>query len=198
MSHAGQTGLRGSVQRIVPLAWPVFIGQVAVLGFGTIDTVLVARHSPTDLAALAVGGATYITIFIGLMGVVLAVSPIVGQLYGAQRLREAGHQAWQALWLALALALVGCALLVFPAPFLALAKAGPEVADKVRGYLLGLAFALPAALMFTVYRGFNTAVSRPKVVMAIQLGALLLKLPLLQLQTMPLLIGLGFKHLAQP
>ena len=46
--------LRDSVRRIVPLAWPVFIGQLAVLGFGTIDTVLVARHSPTDLAALAV------------------------------------------------------------------------------------------------------------------------------------------------
>ena len=178
MTLTARPSLRGSVQRIVPLAWPVFIGQVAVLGFGTVDTVLVARHSPTDLAALAVGGASYITIFIGLMGVVLAVSPIVGQLYGAQRLREAGHQAWQALWLALAMSLLGCALLAFPAPFLALSKAGPEVADKVRGYLLGLAVALPAALMFTVYRGFNTAVSRPKAVMALQLGGLALKVPL--------------------
>ena len=178
MTLTARPSLRGSVQRIVPLAWPVFIGQVAVLGFGTVDTVLVARHSPTDLAALAVGGATYITVFIGLMGVVLAVSPIVGQLYGAQRLREAGHQAWQALWLALALSVLGCALLAFPAPFLALSKAGPEVADKVRGYLLGLAVALPAALVFTVYRGFNTAVSRPKAVMALQLGGLALKVPL--------------------
>jgi len=80
---AAGTGLRHSVQRILPLAWPLFIGQVEVLGFGTIDTVLVARHSPDDLAALAVGGASYITVFIGLMGMVLAISPIVGQLFGA-------------------------------------------------------------------------------------------------------------------
>ncbi|MDO9286504.1 MAG: MATE family efflux transporter [Aquabacterium sp.] len=170
--------LRDSVQRIVPLAWPVFIGQLAVLGFGTIDTVLVARYSPTDLAALAVGGATYITVFIGLMGVVLAISPIVGQLYGAKRLHEAGHQVWQALWLALALAVVGCTLLVFPAPFLALSKASPAVADKVSGYLLALAVALPASLLFTVFRGFNIAVSRPKAVMVLQLGGLALKVPL--------------------
>jgi MATE family multidrug resistance protein len=175
--NTGQ-GLRHSVRRIVPLAWPVFIGQLAVLGFGTIDTVLVARHSPTDLAALAVGGASYITVFIGLMGVVLAISPIVGQLYGAQRLHEAGRQVWQALWLALGLALLGCLLLAFPAPFLALSKAGPEVAGKVRGYLLALAVALPASLLFTIYRGFNTAVSRPKAVMALQLGGLALKVPL--------------------
>ena len=172
------TRLQGSVQRILPLAWPVFVGQVAVLGFGTIDTVLVARQSPADLAALAVGGATYITIFIGLMGVVLAVSPIVGQLFGAQRLREAGRQAWQALWLAGALALLGCLLLSFPAPFLALSQASPAVADKITGYLQALAVALPAALVFTVYRGFNVAVSRPKAVMALQLGGLALKLPL--------------------
>ncbi len=170
--------LRHSVQRIVPLAWPVFIGQLAVLGFGTIDTVLVARHSPTDLAALAVGGASYITVFIGLMGMVLAISPIVGQLYGAQRLHEAGRQVWQALWLALGLALLGSLVLLFPAPFLAMSKAGPEVAAKVRGYLGALALALPASLLFTVYRGFNTAVSRPKAVMVLQLGGLALKVPL--------------------
>ncbi len=174
---AGQ-GLRHSVRRVLPLAWPLFIGQLAVLGFGTIDTVLVARHSPTDLAALAVGSATYITVFIGLMGVVLAISPTVGQLFGAKRLHEAGRQVWQGLWLALGLAVLGCGLLAFPAPFLALSKAGPEVAEKVRGYLLALAVALPASLLFTVYRGFNNAVSRPKAVMVLQLGGLALKVPL--------------------
>lgn len=175
---ASVPGLRHSVGRILPLAWPVFIGQLAVLAFGTIDTVLVARHSPTDLAALAVGGASYITVFIGLMGMVLAISPIVGQLYGAQKLHEAGRQAWQALWLALGLAVLGCLVLAFPAPFLALSRAGPEVAAKVRGYMLALAVALPASLLFTVYRGFNNAVSRPKAVMALQLAGLALKVPL--------------------
>ncbi|MBP6901221.1 MAG: MATE family efflux transporter [Burkholderiaceae bacterium] len=171
-------GFAASVRRIVPLAWPLFIGQLAVLGFSTVDTLLVARHSATDLAALAVGASAYVTVFVGLMGAVLAIGPIVGQAFGAGRLREAGHQVWQAGWLAMALALLGCLLLVFPQPFLALAQAGPAVAEKVRGYLLALAVALPAALLFTVYRGFNNAVSRPKAVMALQLGGLALKVPL--------------------
>ncbi|HSW03709.1 MATE family efflux transporter [Aquabacterium sp.] len=167
-----------SVRRITPLAWPVFIGQLAVLGFSTVDTVLVARHSATDLAALAVGSAAFVTVFIGLMGVVLAVSPIVGQLFGAQRLEEAGHQLHQAVWLALGLTIAGSLVLAFPAPFLALSKASPEVAHKVRGYLLALAFSLPASLLFTAYRGFNVAVSRPKAVMALQIAGLGLKVPL--------------------
>ena len=32
-----------------------------------------------------------------------------------------------------------------------------QVAGKVRGYLLALAFSLPASLLFTVYRSFNVA-----------------------------------------
>ena len=165
-------------RRIAPLAWPVFVGQVAVLAFSTVDTVMVARASALDLAALAIGAAAYVSIFVGFMGVVMAVGPIAGQAFGGGQLRESGRQGEQAVWLALALAVPGCALLLFPDPFLALARAEPAVAAKVRDYLLGLAFALPPALVFAAYRGFNIAVSRPKAVMALQLGALALKVPL--------------------
>ena len=170
-------GLRDGVRRIAPLAWPVFVGQIAVLAFSTVDTVMVARTSATDLAALAIGASVYISIFVGLMGTVLAVGPIAGQLFGAGHVRESGHEAQQAMWLGLALAAPGCLLLLFPEPFLALARAEPAVAAKVRDYLRGLAFALPPALVFTAYRGFNIAVSRPKAVMAMQIAALALKVP---------------------
>ncbi len=162
----------------MPLAWPVFVGQVAVLAFSTVDTVLLGRYHALDLAALAIGMAAYISVFVGLMGVVVAVGPIAGRLYGARRLPEAGQQFHQAQWLALALALLGGAVLAFPQPFLALSHATPEVAGRVQAYLRALALALPAALLFAAYRGFNTAVSRPKAVMLLQLAGLALKVPL--------------------
>lgn len=177
LAHPG-TRLLDSARRIVPLAWPVFVGQVAVLAFSTVDTVMVARYAALDLAALAVGSAAYITIFVGFMGMVLAIGPIAGQLYGAKRTLEAGAQLHQAVWVALGLSLLGSALLLMPAPFLLAAQAKPEVADKVQAYLGYLALALPPSLIFQAFRGFNTAVSRPKVVMALQLGALALKVPL--------------------
>jgi MATE family multidrug resistance protein len=181
-SHLAQGGylasLRDSFRQITRLAWPVLIGQLAVLGFGTVDTILVARFAAQDLAALTIGMAAYTTVFVGFMGVVLAISPVAGQLFGAGKLREAGHQARQAVWLALGVTLAGSGLLLFPEPFLALARPAPDVADKVRPYLLALAFSFPASLLFTVYRGFNVAVSRPKAVMALQVGGFLLKIPL--------------------
>ena len=172
------TGFADSAAHIARLAWPVFMGQIAVLAFSTVDTLLIARYGALDLAALAVGAAVYASVFVGFMGIVLAVGPIAGQLYGARRLAECGAQLHQGVWLALGVAAFGCTLLVFPQPFLWLAKAEPAVAQKVHAYLGALAFALPASLLFTAYRGFNTAVSRPKAVMALQLAGLALKVPL--------------------
>ena len=170
--------LKESALRLFPLAWPVFVGQIAVLAFSTVDTLMTARASALDLAALAIGGSVYISVFVGLMGVILAIGPIAGQLFGAGKHRQSGHEAEQAVWLALGLSVVGCAVLLLPEPFLALAQAEPAVAEKVRSYLRGLAVALPASLVFMAYRGFNVAVSRPKAVMVLQLGGLALKVPI--------------------
>ncbi|RQO61964.1 MATE family efflux transporter [Paucibacter sp. KBW04] len=187
-------GRLASLRQLAPLAWPVFVGQVAVLANSTVDTVLMARYSANDLAALAVGVAIYITIFLGLMGVVLAISPIAGQLFGAKKLAQAGDELHQSLWLALGLSLLGCLALLFPDPMLSLARVTPDVEGKVRGYLSTLALGLPPALLFTAYRGFNTAVSRPKVVMAIQLAGLALKVPL----SLLLIYGFGLGSLQVP
>lgn len=167
-----------NVQRIVQQAWPILVGQLSVVAFATVDTVLLGRHSSAELAALSVGAAAYITIFIGLMGVVLALGPIAGQLFGARKLVEAGRQLHQAVWLALGLAVLGSTLLLFPEPFMQLARLSPEHEERVRDYLRVLALSLPASLLFSAYRGFNNAVSRPKAVMALQVGGLALKVPL--------------------
>ncbi|MCY4744559.1 MATE family efflux transporter [Pelomonas sp. UHG3] len=167
-----------SVRRLVPQAWPVLVGQLAVMMFSTVDTLMMGRVGPQDLAALAVGSAAYVTIFVGLMGVVLAVGPIAGRQFGGGDLHGAGQSFVQSQWLAVLLCVPGCLLLWFPDPFIALAQLDATQADKVRAYTRPEAFALPAALLFTAFRGFSTAVSRPKAVMAMQLTGLAAKVPL--------------------
>jgi len=167
-----------SVRRLVPLAWPVLVGQLAVMMFSTVDTLMMGRVGPQDLAALAVGSAAYVSIFVGLMGIVLAVGPITGRQFGANDLPGAGRSFVQAQWLAVLLCVPGCLALWFPAPFIWLAQLDAMQAAKVQAYTRPEAFALPAALLFTAFRGFATAVSRPKAVMVIQLAGLAAKVPL--------------------
>lgn len=167
-----------SVRRLVPQAWPVLVGQLAVMMFSTVDTLMMGRVGAQDLAALAVGSAAYVTIFVGLMGVVLAVGPIAGRQFGADDRPGAGRSFVQAQWLALLLCVPGCLALWFPDPFIWLAQLDAAQAAKVQAYTRPEAFALPAALLFTAFRGFSTSVSRPKAVMAMQLTGLAAKVPL--------------------
>ncbi|RZJ10046.1 MAG: MATE family efflux transporter [Rubrivivax sp.] len=167
-----------SVRRLVPQAWPVLVGQLAVMMFSTVDTLMMGRVGPQDLAALAVGSAAYVSIFVGLMGVILAVGPIAGRQFGADDLPGAGRSFVQAQWLAVLLCVPGCLALWFPDPFVWLAQLDATQAGKVRAYTRPEAIALPAALLFTAFRGFSTAVSRPKAVMAMQLTGLAAKVPL--------------------
>lgn len=81
---------------ILKLAWPVFIGQVAVMLNGVIDTMMAGRLSAVDVAAVGLGASIYITVYVGLMGVLLALAPIAAQHWGAgrpERIAEAAGQA---------------------------------------------------------------------------------------------------------
>lgn len=172
------SGFVAHTRRLFELAWPVFVGQIAVMAYGVIDTVMTARSSADDLAAIAVGGAIYITVFISGMGVIMALSPVIGQMFGAGQREHIGEEVLQGAWLALFLSVVGCVLLIWPSPWLSLAGADPVLAPRIADYLHGLAFALPASMGFQVFRALSNAVSRPKLVMFVQVAGLVVKVPL--------------------
>jgi len=166
------------LRRIAKLAAPVLIGQLAVIAFGVIDTVMAGRASAGDLAAVGLGGSIYVTVYVSLMGVLQALAPIAGQLHGAGRSEQIGSEVRQAAWLGLGLAIPGVLLLAFPGPLLAFAKAPPELVDKASQYLFITAFGLPAALGFRIYSALNNALSRPVMVTVLQLIGLAAKIPL--------------------
>jgi MATE family multidrug resistance protein len=166
------------IKRIAGLAWPVLIGQLAVIAFGVMDTAMVGRASAFDLASLALGGSIYITVYVGLMGILVALSPIAAQLFGAGERAAIGEEVRQAFWLALFLAVPGFVLLSHPQLILHLSEATPELETRASAYLKILAFGLPAALLFRVYSSLSNAVAQPRIVMMIQLTGLALKVPL--------------------
>lgn len=165
-------------REIIALAWPVFIGQLAVMLNGVIDTVMAGHRSAVDVAAVGLGASIYVSIYIGLMGVLVALGPIAAQHYGAQRHDEIGLEVRQAVWLAAMLAVPGCTALAWSDLWLGLSRPPPEVAAVARAYLWAVAAGLPAALLFRVFQSLANAVARPKAVMLINLAAVALKLPL--------------------
>ncbi|HYS62519.1 MAG TPA: MATE family efflux transporter, partial [Paraburkholderia sp.] len=183
------------VRKIAGLAWPVLIGQLAIIAFGVIDTAMVGRYSAVDLAALGLGSSIYISVYIGLTGILTALQPIAAQLYGARRYAEIGEEVRQALWLALALTVIGFLILYFPGPMLRLARVPEALHERTIAYLRILSFGLPASLAFRVYGSLTNGVGKPRLVMILQIGALLLKFPL---NTWFIFGGLGVPAMGGP
>ena len=173
--HAGRAA--APWRTILQQAWPILVSSWAGIVFAVLDTAMVGHASAADLQAMSLGASVYITVFVGLMGVVHALIPIIAQHFGAGRLHEAGHAWGQGIWLALILSALGGSCLLFPDVWLSLSgEVDPEVRRRVAGYLVALALALPAALVFRTIYATSTAISQTREVMAINVGSIAFKL----------------------
>lgn len=156
----------------------VLVGQLAVMAFGITDTWVAGRYADTALAALSVASATYITVHISLMGVLQALMPLWAQLHGANRPRALGESVHQALYLWVLTSGLAIGLLLSPGPLLAWTDVPLALQSEVREYLAIVAIAAPASLLFRLYGSFNQALGLPRLVTVLQVGALLVKIPL--------------------
>ncbi|MEJ7929581.1 MATE family efflux transporter [Ramlibacter sp. AN1015] len=169
---------QSEVRLIARHAGTVLVGQVAVMAFGLTDTFVAGRFSSEALAGLSVGSAVYISVFVGLMGVLQAQLPIWAHLRGAGRHEELGRSVRQSLYMALATTVLGMLALLFPGPLLRATDVPPQLQDEVRRYLAILAFALPAALAFRLFSTLNQSLGKPLLVTWVQIGSLAAKVPL--------------------
>ncbi len=161
-------------------AGTVLAGQLAVMAYGMTDTIVAGRYAPEALAALSVGSAVYITVFVAMMGILQALLPVWAELHGAGRGHEAalGRSVRQALYLAAIASVAGVAGLLAPGFLLDATGVPVALQGEVRRYLAVLALALPAALLFRMYSTLNQSLGKPKIVTWLQVGSLALKVPL--------------------
>ncbi|RYF32403.1 MAG: MATE family efflux transporter [Comamonadaceae bacterium] len=159
-------------------AGTVLIGQLAVMAFGVTDTIVAGRYDEGALAALSVGAAIFISVYVSLMGGLQALLPIWAELHGAGRGDEVGRSVRQSLYLCAIAMVLGMAVLLAPGPLLRWTDVPPAMQADVTAYLGVLAFALPPALLFRVFSTLNQSLGRPRLVTWLQIGSLFLKVPL--------------------
>ena len=156
----------------------VLVGQLAVMAFGVADTVIAGHYSDAALAALSVGSALYVSVYVGLIGIVQALLPIWAEMHGARRHEAVGRSLRQSLYLCVLITLLGMTALLFPGPLLRWAKVPELMLGEVQRYLTVLAWAFAPSLLFRVYSTFNQSLGKPLLVTALQVGALMVKVPL--------------------
>ena len=134
------------------LSVPIVISQLAQMGMNFTDTVMAGRHSETSLAGVAIGSSFWVPCFLFLVGVLMAITPMVAQAWGARNTKDIKYTIQQGLWLAIVLGLS----MMFVLQLLGNVFDGMEMEAQTRaqakGYVFAVSFGLPALAFFQILR----------------------------------------------
>lgn len=144
------------VQRLVKLAWPLFVGNILNTFYNLADMYWVSRVGTDEVAAVAITFPTvWLTFSLG-MGVTIAGVAFVAQYTGAGKLEEAGRVAGQVVLLATAAgALLAAGAIAFREPIAAWMGAQGRVLELASTYLLITSAGLPLKYIYYAYRSVS-------------------------------------------
>jgi len=160
------------------LAWPILVAQLTLMLMPIMDTMMVGHYHTTDLAAVALGNSIYITVFLTLSGILQSLSPHFAHHHGAGTPVLIRQDFQQGIWLAIALGLIGMALLSFPQPLIAWAGADAAVTEKAIAYLRAIAFGVPAVMLYKVASSLLGATGHQRMLIWVSLTGVVLNIPL--------------------
>ena len=117
----------GGLRELIHLAYPVVLTQLSSTLMGVVDSAMVGRLGPTQLAAVGFGAIWLWTVFSLFFGTATGVQTFVSQHHGAGQPRRCGAWAWHGLYATVPAALV-TVLLAAPWIESLLALLGPSAA----------------------------------------------------------------------
>lgn len=168
-----RTDIRTEIKEFLKLAIPLVSAQVAQSATGFVDTVMMGRLGQEILAAGGLASITFLTLLTTGSGIVMGVSPLVAEAYGANQKTRVERVARQGLWIALILA-IPLMLIVGHLDRLMLQLGQAESLVKLADtYLDVVLWGVFPALGFAVLRGVVSGVSQARPVMAIVIGGTL-------------------------
>lgn len=168
--------VRDEIRRTLVLAGPVVLTQLGQVSMGFVDTVMVGRLGADVLAGVALGNSFFFSLTVFCMGILMAVSPMVSQAFGAGQMQALGRTVRQGLWLAMLLAAVVTLILYNAAPILRGLQQDEATLLMTQAYLRAFCWGVLPFLAFIVLRSFIEGVSQPRPVTGIVLMGFLLNI----------------------
>ena len=146
---------RNEARHLLRLAGPILTAQLAHQALSFTDTVMAGRVSAADLAGVAVGSSVWIPIFLFLYGVLLAITPMVAQLFGGGRIYATGPLTRRGLIVAVPLVVLAFLLFHNSACIFSWMDVAPRVGEIAAAYLKAIAWGLPAMALFFLLRNLS-------------------------------------------
>ena len=159
---------RQKAQQFFAVLLPILITQVSIMSTGFFDTVMAGHLSQIDLAGVAVGTNLFLPFFGLFLGIISGLTPVLAQLYGAEKTHKIGFIVKQGFYWASALAVLFIAAGYLAVPFvIPWMDLEPEVARIASYYLAAVSFGILPIFLGGVLRNFIDSHGKTRLTMAI-------------------------------
>lgn len=123
------------LRQVFLLAWPIMISMISHTAMTVADTFFVGHLGTAPLAGMGVGSVASFVLLATGFGVMGGLRVLVAQATGAADRARADELAWQGLWLALGLGVIGLLLAPLALPVARLFGGSEEVSVHAAAYL---------------------------------------------------------------
>lgn len=165
------------VPKLFKLMCPILVAQLAFTVMGFVDTVMAGSVSATDMAAVAIANSIWFPVLMFLIGVLMAITPIVAQLYGAKQQHKIAQVVQQGIWLVLIIFAPTMALLYYSPMILDYMDVQDKLASLTTSYLRVISLALPFACGYQVFRSYHEGLGITIPTMVIGLIGIMVNIP---------------------
>lgn len=157
---------------MLKIVFPILVTQIALYLMSFFDVLMSSKYSTADLAGVSIGSSIWMPVYTGLAGILTSITPIVAQLVGAKREKEASFRVQQGFYVAIVLALIiFCVFLLTMQSILSKMSLEPEVHRVAHDYLLAMCFGIFPLFIYSNLRCFIDALGQTRVSMIITLLA---------------------------
>lgn len=144
---------------LLKLTGPILLAQLSQTSMSFVDTVMAGRVGPVDLAAVAVGSSFFFPIFLFLVGLLSAVTPLAAQAHGSRDSANIFRSLQQGIVVGFFCGIVTMVFIWQLSPLFQLLHVSPEITSPAKRYLFAVSLGMPFGGIFLALRSGGEGVS---------------------------------------
>lgn len=134
-------------KKLLLIALPILLAQIAQNSMGLVDTIMSGRVSSADMAAISVGASIWFPLVLFGHGLLLALPPTISYLNGSGKRDQIAHQVRQGIWIILFSCLPLGILIYYSNLVFDYMQVEDHLKEITIGYLHAMIWGLPAYLL---------------------------------------------------
>ena len=166
------------MKKLIPLALPVLVVNLSIVGMGAVDAIVAGRAGVTDMAAVALGSSVYLPVALFACGVLMIIGPVIANMRGKSHESRVGYMTNHGLWLAFMLSLVSMPVIYVLRNVFGWISDDAAMCQMASAYMFAIMWGLPANLGFVALKSLNEGSNMTRPAMYVGLCGLLLNIPL--------------------